>query len=49
MYVKNRGFVRKSTRCEKIADAREFAADWYEEKITERQHHKETDGLSFSA
>jgi hypothetical protein len=49
MYVKNRGFVRKSTRCEKIADAREFAADWYEEKITERRHHKETGGLSFSA
>ena len=49
MYAKNRGFVRKSTRCEKIADACEFAADWYEEKITERRHHKETDGLSFGA
>ena len=48
MYVKGRGFVRKSTRCEKIADAREFAADWYEEKITERRIHRESGGLSFS-
>lgn len=48
MYLKGRGFVRKSTRCEKIADARVFASDWYEERVTERRTHKETGGLSFS-
>ena len=48
MYLKGRGFVRKSTRCERIAGAREFAAEWYEEKITERRTHRESGGLSFS-
>jgi hypothetical protein len=49
MYLKGRGFVRKSTRCERFADAREFASDWYEERVTERRTHKETGGLSFSS
>jgi integrase len=48
MYLKGRGFVRKSTRCERFTDARGFASDWYEERVTERRNHKETGGLSFS-
>ncbi|MAI49565.1 MAG: hypothetical protein CMM16_03235, partial [Rhodospirillaceae bacterium] len=47
MYISGRGFVRQSTKCEKLAEAKEFASDWYEEKVTERRHHKETGGLSF--
>jgi hypothetical protein len=49
MYLRGRGFVRKSTRCESLADARVFASDWYEERVTERRTHKETGGLSFSS
>jgi hypothetical protein len=49
MYLKGRGFVRKSTRCERFADAREFASEWYEERVTERRNHKETGGLSFNS
>ena len=40
MYLKGRGFVRKSTRCERLSDAREFAADWYEERVTESEPTK---------
>ena len=37
MYITCRGFVRQSTRCEKLVDARIFASEWYEDRIVEKR------------
>ena len=48
MYIPFKGrFVRKSTRCEKLSDAKIFAADWYEDRIVERKTQHASRGLSF--
>ena len=49
MYIKGRGFVKKSTRCVKYRDAREFAIDWYEERIIEKKSNKVIEKQSFAA
>ena len=48
MYIKGRGFVRKSTKCEKLHDAKEFAGDWYEDRIVERKTQHASKGMSFA-
>ena len=47
MYIKGRGFVRKSTKCEKMHDAKEFAGDWYEDRIVEKKTRHVSKGSSF--
>ena len=47
MYISGRGFVRQSTKCEKLADARVFASDWYEDRIVEKRSLRAAKGLSF--
>jgi hypothetical protein len=29
--------VKKSTRCEKLSDAKEFAINWYEDRLSEKK------------
>ena len=47
MYLSGRGFVRQSTKCEKLADARVFASDWYEDRIVEKRTLRAAMDLSF--
>ena len=50
MYVPARSrFVKKSTRCERLIDAKDFAKDWYEERVLERRNHKVIEEQSFAA
>ena len=50
MYVPVRSrFVKKSTRCERLPDAREFAKVWYEERVLERRNNKVIGEQSFAA
>ena len=50
MYSRAKGrFVKNSTRCENLTDAKEFAADWYEKRIVERRTQKMGDSQSFGA
>ena len=42
-------FVKKSTRCERLPDAKEFAKNWYEERVLERRNHKVIEKPSFAA
>ena len=50
MYVPARSrFVKKSTRCERLIDARYFAKDWYEERVLERRNNKVIEEQSFAA
>ena len=50
MYVPARSrFVKKSTRCERLPDAKEFAKVWYEERVLERRNHKVIEKQSFAA
>jgi hypothetical protein len=50
MYVHARSrFVKKSTRCERLIDAKDFAKDWYEERVLERRNNKVIDEQSFAA
>ena len=42
-------FVKKSTRCERLIDAKDFAKDWYEERVLERRNHKVIEEQSFAA
>ena len=47
MYISGRGFVRQSTRCEKIVDARVFASEWYEDRIVEKRTMRTSHSMSF--
>jgi len=50
MYVPARSrFVKKSIRCERLPDAKEFAKNWYEERVLERRNHKVIEKQSFAA
>ena len=50
MYVSARSrFVKKSTRCERLIDAKDFAKDWYEERVLERRNNKVIEEQSFAA
>ena len=50
MYVPARSrFVKKSTRCERLIDAKDFAKNWYEERVLERRNHKVIEEQSFAA
>ena len=50
MYVPARGrFVKKSTRCERLIDARDFAKDWYEERVLDSRNNKVIEEQSFAA
>jgi len=50
MYLKSKGrFVKKSTRCELLNDAKEFAKDWYEDRILERRTYRDVGVQSFRA
>ena len=40
--------VKKSTRCEKIKDAEEFAIDWYVDRLLEKRQFKEGGASSFA-
>jgi hypothetical protein len=49
MYLPSRGrFVKKSTKCEKLNDAKVVAADWYEDRIVEKRTHHASSGMSFA-
>jgi integrase len=49
MYLSSRGrFVKKSTKCEKLNDAKVVAADWYEDRIVEKRTHHASSGMSFA-
>ena len=47
MYMKGRGFVKKSTRCENFNDAKQFAIDWYEDRIIEKKSYRLSEEQSF--
>jgi len=47
MYFSGRGFIRQSTKCEKLSDAKGFASDWYEDRIVEKRTFKVPNTLSF--
>ena len=47
MYISGRGFVRQSTKCEKLSDAKGFTSDWYEDRIVEKRTFKAPHSLSF--
>ena len=50
MYLKSKGrFVKKSTGCELLNDAKEFAKDWYEDRILERRTYRDVGVQSFRA
>ena len=50
MYVPARSrFVKKSTRCERLIDAKDFAKDWYEERVLERRNKRVIEDQSFAA
>ena len=41
--------IKKSTRCEKFDDAKEFAISWYEDRLLEKRAFKDFESKSFSA
>ena len=41
--------IKKSTRCEKFDDAKEFAISWYEDRLLEKRTFKDFESQSFSA
>jgi len=41
--------VKKSTRCENLKDAEEFAITWYEDRLLEKRSSRERGALSFAA
>jgi len=49
MYIRGRASsgVKKSTRCENIKDAEEFAVSWYEDRILEKRTFKEIGAETF--
>ena len=50
MYLPSRGrFVKQSTRCELLTDAKEFAKDWYEDRVVERRTRRDFEETSFKA
>ena len=50
MYLPSRGrFVKQSTRCELLTDAKEFAKDWYEDRVVERRTRRDFEETSFRA
>jgi hypothetical protein len=50
MYVPARSrFVKKSTRCERLVDAKNFAKEWFEKRVLERRNHKVIEEQSFAA
>ena len=49
MYITGRGFVKKSTRCLHLNDAKDFAVNWYEERIVEKRTYRSIREFSFSA
>ena len=50
IYVPARSrFVKKSTRCEHLPDAKEFARSWYEERALERRNYQAIEKQSFAA
>ena len=48
MYVRGRGLVKKSTQCEKLADAKHFAITWYEDLLLEKRAYQAIGAESFS-
>jgi hypothetical protein len=40
--------VKKSTRCEKLSDAEDFAINWYEERLLEKREFKERGANTFA-
>ena len=42
-------FVKKSTRCERLPDAKEFAKNGYEKRVLERRNHTVIEKQSFAA
>jgi len=49
MYVPARSrFVKNSTRCERLIDARNFAKNWYEERVLERRNNRVIEEQSFA-
>ena len=40
--------IKKSTRCEKFDDAKEFAISWYEDRLLEKRAFKDFESKSFS-
>ena len=48
MFIYGRGIVKKSTRCEKLGDAREFAISWHEGRLLEKKQHKAIGSQSFA-
>ena len=48
MYVRGRGLVKKSTQCEKLADAKHFAITWYEDLLLEKRGYQAIGAESFS-
>ncbi|MDP6873910.1 MAG: hypothetical protein QF521_10305 [Alphaproteobacteria bacterium] len=48
MFIYGRGIVKKSTRCERLSDAREFAISWYEDRLLEKKQHKAIGSQSFA-
>ena len=50
MYLKSKGrFVKKSTQCELLNDAKEFAREWYEDRVIERRTYRDFGEQSFRA
>ena len=48
MYMRGRGLVKKSTQCEKLADAKHFAITWYEDLLLEKRGYQAIGAESFS-
>ena len=48
MYVRGRGLVKKSTQCEKLADAKHFAITWYEDRLLEKRAYQAIGAESFA-
>ncbi|MFP6756572.1 MAG: phage integrase SAM-like domain-containing protein [Alphaproteobacteria bacterium] len=48
MYMRGRGLVKKSTQCEKLADAKHFAITWYEDLLLEKRGYQAIGAKSFS-
>ena len=48
MYMRGRGLVKKSTQCEKLADAKHFAITWYEDLLLEKRAYQAIGAESFA-
>ena len=46
--MRGRGLVKKSTQCEKLADAKHFAITWYEDLLLEKRGYQAIGAESFS-